>query len=251
MAARDRRATLFLVGFFAGMILVAVAYCILQPSPPGTAGLVNLLGVGFACGILATFFKGSPRWIALQVTPDTLAFRKPNNTREIPADEVRLVLGLTGFRFDGGDLLVWQHILVATDTETFPIKLEPAACTACFDLLWQVCPKALFVDHRGSAYAPAAPDPAINIDGTLPILRDLFLKYAMRYCLIGLGLILPACALITLCVLFFEKNEALGQTAVYGIIALIAGLYALSYGVRCYLRHRSLVRSIRAIQWER
>ena len=60
----------------------------------------------------------------------------------------------------GGELFAWKHVLLATETEEFSIRLETSYCLSCFEALGKLCTRAVFVDPEGNVFASAAPDAA-------------------------------------------------------------------------------------------
>src|SRR5881394_3600791 len=106
-------------------------------------------------GVIVGIFLPLPTlWHVIDITPGALYLHSRKQTATIPTSTVSLIAGELGLSFEGGEIVVWKRIKIATTSGHYTLRLTSDLLAAAFRAMLQACPHAIGVSPRGEVHLP-------------------------------------------------------------------------------------------------
>jgi hypothetical protein len=240
------------VGAVVGYVVVGIAVLELSPVRPPPP-LPPILGA-VASALLALMIPLRRPWTVVRIGRNSIILaRSTDDAQEVYCRDIQLITGEAGINLDGGKMIVWKRVRIATPTGSYAIMLQPKQNDACYRHLLLACPGAVGVSYTGEVHLPEVPEGSINLECMASVLHVAAREFGRQTrCAVGVASLMALVTAGLLVVVFLattsaKPGENLDKVGSLVVNLLVFGAVTVIFAgraLRQYFRGRRIVRTL-------
>lgn len=214
-----------------GLLFLLQEWLLPNWSPPERADLSAAIAIPLAAVLAGLAFYRKYYRIVIS---DRIELRRLNSVTTIQPSEICGMVGLGGANIDGGEMIVWKHIMIVTAENTYRLSFGYEHNPLCYEAIRQVAARAWCLPFCGVLEQPIEMDSYDNSELMLSIerMRKVFRSSIIRSTMGGVAFVSGAIAIGAGLYFAPEFAKAQAMAVVWLIVAFIIGMLLFAGSVR-------------------